>query len=56
MRLVIFKLVSIFVSIWATSINFVKCVHNSPMPAMNFIVMALGWTAFIYLFAMRKDE
>ncbi len=56
MKLLVFKLLSICTSIWITSINFVRTVHDVKIPAMNFIVMALALTSLIYLFKMRQDE
>jgi hypothetical protein len=39
-----------FLGIWFTSVNIVNAYYKQSIPTINFILMSLGWTTFIFPF------
>jgi len=44
---VIIQALSIFIGIWFTTVNVMKCALKHPVNSTNFIIMSGAWTAFI---------
>lgn len=44
-----FKLLFLFIAIWFTTVNISRMRMRSNIPAVNFIIQAIGITGFIYL-------
>lgn len=42
------KVIFLFLGILFTVVNLVRLTRNSTIPAINFILQAVGWTGFIY--------
>jgi len=45
----IVKLICLFTAVMFTTVNLVRAYHAREIPAMNFVIQALGMTGFIYL-------
>ena len=42
------KFFSLFIGIWFTTVNIARTYNKSPVPPINFALMAAAWTTFIY--------
>jgi hypothetical protein len=47
------QFLGLFLAIWFTSVNIVNAYYNKNIPTMNFILMSLGWTTFIFPFLIK---